>query len=348
MRLGSNRQTHRILRIPAAILFGAATILLSSCQSETPTEAGGGAPTAIREVPMLAGAAQAARAVTNRLARPWATIPRRTTTPALTTNDGNINSPFDLTYYGGAVVNQATSWNLYVNCPSGAADCWGNGYLSPATFLNDLSHSSMIKLANQYLGSNAYGRFPVRELRLHADPPIPDPVSDTAPSPTTSGNTFYDIDIIGMVISAGQFTGATGYNNIYHVFLPAGTDVCWFPGFCYSPDDPNSFAFCAYHGWFDDLDGNHYLYTVEPYQNVDGCRFPYQIPHGTIDATASTLSHEFFETITDPDLDAWFNSLTGEEIGDLCAPFHNNERLGNHSYVIQSEYSNEVHNCTDR
>ena len=74
----------------------------------------------------------------------------------------------------------------------------------------------------------------------------------------------------------------------------------------------------------------------------------HQSPHGAIDATASTLSHEFFETITDPDGRSWFNLLTGFEVGDLCSPFGYNERLNRHSYMIQSEYSNAIHNCTDR
>jgi len=32
----------------------------------------------------------------------------------------------------------------------------------------------------------------------------------------------------------------------------------------------------------------------------------------------------------------------------LCFVFRNNEHLGRHSYVIQSEYSNNVHLCTDQ
>jgi hypothetical protein len=41
-----------------------------------------------------------------------------------------------------------------------------------------------------------------------------------------------------------------------------------------------------------------------------------------IDSTNDTLSHELIEAITDPDLDAWWNSIGfgmfGEEIADEC------------------------------
>jgi hypothetical protein len=131
------------------------------------------------------------------------------------------------------------------------------------------------------------------------------------------------------------------------VFLPKGTDMCMDSTHCYSPDNPSTFVFCAFHGSVDFGSNRHVLFSVEPYQAVAGCEIPGQTPHGVIDATASVLSHEFLETVTDPDLDAWFNLLTGNEIGDLCFAFGNNEPMGGHSYVIQEEYSNSVHNCSD-
>ena len=78
------------------------------------------------------------------------------------------------------------------------------------------------------------------------------------------------------------------------------------------------------------------------------------------DSTNNVLSHEVFETITDPDGSAWWNSLDngifGEQIGDECsfllftqtAVFFDPSDVILHgkSYVAQPEYNNNQHACT--
>jgi len=145
------------------------------------------------------------------------------------------------------------------------------------------------------------------------------------------------------VFSAVTAINASGYTAIYHVFLPQGTDMCIEPGFCYSPDNFQTFGFCAFHSSVDFDADTHVLFSVEPYQAVPGCEIPGQTPHGVIDATASTLSHELIETITDPDGDAWFG-LFGE-VADLCFLFASDQRVNKHDYFLQSEYSNKARAC---
>ena len=68
-----------------------------------------------------------------------------------------------------------------------------------------------------------------------------------------------------------------------------------------------------------------------------------------MDSTDSTLSHEIFETITDPDFG--FGSIitdgpfTGLEIGDICAINPYVHTIGSQSYKTQLEYSNNSHAC---
>ena len=248
-----------------------------------------------------------------------------------------VQSPFDLTFHGGPVVTHATNWNIYVNCPQGPATCWGTGSLTPKTFLRDFDASSMIEIMGQYLGEDPTGRFrQVNELATTVTFPI-----DTADNTPTAG--FQDI--FAILFAAASFTGKSGYDNIYHIFLPQGTNMCQTATVCYSPNNPNTEVFCAFHGSVDFGPNFHVLYSLEPYQGTDVCDLPNQTR--VIDGTASTLSHEFSETITDPDLDAWFNNLTENEIGDLCFVFRNPERVNSHEYVIQEEYSNTVNACTD-
>jgi hypothetical protein len=227
-------------------------------------------------------------------------------------------------------VKGGTNRNIYVNCTAGPASCWGTGALTPATFLRDFNLSSMIGIANQYLGEDATDKFSIQELST---------------TTTFANNTASLNDVFSILFAASNFTKASGYNNVYHVFLPRGTDMCMTATACYSPDNPSTFAFCAFHGSVDFGPHWHVIYSVEPYQAVGGCVLPPQTR--VIDATASTLSHEFFESITDPDLDAWFNSLTGNEVSDLCAGFVNAEQVSRNVYAIQEQYSNTVHACTD-
>jgi hypothetical protein len=159
--------------------------------------------------------------------------------------------------------------------------------------------------------------------------------------------------------------GGSGYGHIYHIFIPPGVDMCLVSPSatqCYSPDNPSTWYFCAFHGSIDFSDVGHVLFSVEPYQNVPGCSVPPGSPNGQLkDSTDNVLSHESFEAISDPDGDAWWvqagTVLNGEEIGDNCIrsayfPQWNSYfwdygvvRLKGHPYTIQPEYSNEVHGC---
>jgi hypothetical protein len=144
------------------------------------------------------------------------------------------------------------------------------------------------------------------------------------------------------------------------VFLPKGVDTCFDQtSICYSPDNPSTFFFCAYHGSVSFNDIGHVLFSVEPYQNVAGCQVAPPNPNGILsDSTDSTLSHELIEAITDPDPGSgWVanSSLleSGAEIGDICEPVGNAKfqfldpvlSLNGHKYEIQLEYSNKYHAC---
>jgi hypothetical protein len=230
--------------------------------------------------------------------------------------------------------------NPAVNCTSPA--CWGN----PEQFLNDLSGSDFIRMADQYTGVKSDNQFTVGT-----------PKSFNIPLP----HKLTDLDVLAFVHAVAASTGQTGYNHIYHVFIPPGTDECFDSSFsvCYSPDNPNTYFFCAYHSSVD-FDIGHVLYTVEPFQSVPGCNVAAGSPNGQlVDSQASVLSHELFETITDPDGDAWWNTETndlfGDEVADECSflIFTNVGvffdppafSVGPRKYAVQMEYNNFTHAC---
>jgi hypothetical protein len=120
---------------------------------------------------------------------------------------------------------------------------------------------------------------------------------------------------------------------------------------CYSPDNPLTFAFCAYHSAMN-IGGVDVFYTVIPYEDVSGCMAPKPNPNSAlIDSTNSPLSHELFETISDPfPGTGWVadNSSVeaGNEIGDICVgPDLSYVLVKGHTYQTQLEYSNARHGC---
>ena len=249
--------------------------------------------------------------------------------------------PGDLVYNGGLVVEFAQSHAIYLR-PNGVcpiSQCWGN----PEGFLRDLSRSDLIHVVDQYVGLHSGLRYTVGSRAF---------INFTPPA-----SPFTDDDMLAFVHAVASKTGETGYGHIYHVFLPQGVDECFDSTFsvCYSPDNPDTFFFCAYHGYADFDDIGHVLYSVEPYQGSDcadhqAANGP--LPNGVlIDSTNDTLSHELIEAITDPDLDAWWNSIGfgmfGQEIADEClfADGPATFRVGDRRYAAQTEYSNAEHAC---
>ncbi len=246
---------------------------------------------------------------------------------------------------GGPTVLSTRHHPIYVNA---APSTWGD----VPGFLTDYGKSRMIHLVDQYIGSSDNNRYRMGIQFLAGGYPVP------------ANNTLGIDDILNLVYAGASISG-NGYGHLYHVFLPPGVDMCLSgpPVQCYSPDNPNTWYFCAFHGsvTFSGAVG-HVLFSVEPYQDVVGCSVP---PTGTgsgqlTDSTDNVLSHEVTETITDPDGDAsWVHAgtaLFGGEIGDVCvrsALFPDNNpywdygivRLNGHPYTIQPEYSNQAHGC---
>jgi hypothetical protein len=229
----------------------------------------------------------------------------------------------------GPVVVSATSHNVYINCE---ASCWGN----PEQFLRDLASSSFVHLLDQYVGTTAEARYTVGKSV---------PVTQTIYDNSLDSN-----EILALVDSASKTYGS-GYHVIYHVFLPKGVNTCISGSDqCYSPDNKSTFVFCAYH-MSGDLPGDrHVLYTVEPYQYVDDCSAAGSAGGSPLEnSTDSSLSHELFETVTDPDINAWIavaQAVSGQEIGDLCEGKNYPVQLGTRLYSMQLEYSDDVHGCS--
>lgn len=188
---------------------------------------------------------------------------------------------------------------------------------------------------------------------------------DTHPYPHagTVADPLLDPDIegeIGRVIAARGWDAQPG--DEYYVFTGYGTEVC------YTIDKSScTFSthgeFCGYHS-FGDLNPAQsdlrLTYAVIP--DISGCvgalgDNPTASPNGdrVADAIISVVSHEQFETVSDPSAQSWYEAGIEEgEIGDLCVnaygtlrPDGSNITLAHgDEYVIQQEWSDLAGGCT--
>lgn len=266
--------------------------------------------------------------------------------------------PLDMTNPdNNPTVVTAQHHNIYVNVPPST---WGD----PDRFLTDLGQSTFINLVDEYVGSHAPNRYTLgTSFQVYRPAAVP-------------GNTVADGFLQAVVHAAAVQTGS-GYGHIYHIYLPQGVDVCYSSAtICYSPDNPANMVFCAFHSAFFFFDAvGLTLFTVEPYQNISACNVAPGTPNGqTADSTYNSLSHEVFETITDPipptpgiTTGSWisrnlnfreFDLSAGLEVADACerlavvdGTLHSanpNILLNGNLYSVQAIYSNQNHSCTYR
>jgi len=222
----------------------------------------------------------------------------------------------------------------YSNCPA----CWASDSIrnlpsAITQYLTDLNASTDITVTNQYTHSTMSRRYPPGSTWWNVNWSVPASITDT------------DVQsAIHAVITAAGGVSAAGPGHVYHLFLPPGQDVCMSPGVCYSPDNPNTFYFCGYHGAVVFNDVGPVFYSVQPYAPVDGCQTSTQNP---LSAQVSVLGHEITEAITDPYPGyGWVaTNIMGEEIGDLCAWNMYTRKIGSNTYTTQLEYSNAAHAC---
>jgi hypothetical protein len=108
-------------------------------------------------------------------------------------------------------------------------------------------------------------------------------------------------------------------------------------------------SFCAYHGNFGLNGGNaFYGFLSDASFNTAGCAEGTNTAVNTqlaSDREVAMMSHEFFETITDPLGNAWWDTSTGNEIGDNCNQIPATVTMNSHRYVVQKQWSNASSSC---
>jgi hypothetical protein len=263
----------------------------------------------------------------------------------------------NLNYHGGKIMKKSFTYAIYWDPPT-----LQNG--NPSFF--SAQYQTII---NRYF--NDVGGQPIKSLygnntQYYQSPPLVHiknisslagtfvdthafPASGCTDS-ATPGNCLSDSQIQAEVSHARSVNGwSAGAKNMFFVFTPKGE------GSCFNNSSSCAFTvYCAYHGSF----GNT-IYANMPYGNTfnGNCTTLSQFPNDAdADVEISITSHEHMEAVTDPNLNAWYDS-SGEEIGDLCAYNYGsitldggkaNEQWNGHFYVVQQEWDNAVSGCVQK
>jgi hypothetical protein len=265
---------------------------------------------------------------------------------------GGVQGSGNLVSHGGPVETSSTNylifWGAFPNttvnvaCPTCSAlpplpDPDYEGLIS--SFFHNVGGTSYYGMLGQYGASNSSqvgGEY----------------VDNLNPYPVNTSATVQDSDIQAEVRRAeavNGWTGGLGHN--FFVMLAPGETECAPSLGCSGTD------FCGYHETESDLRGAQTPYEVIPFPenpSLSGLCTVGQSPNGdpAADDAVNIISHELFETVTDPDLTAWWDGA-GYEIGDKCAwTFGNTGLTGSNvtlhgvSFIVQLEYSNRISNCS--
>ncbi len=130
---------------------------------------------------------------------------------------------------------------------------------------------------------------------------------------------------------------AIGANTQIIVVSPSGTN----------PGGGFGSQYCAWHSWTAYSGGNDFSYTNLPYLPDQGSNCGANSVQNGFDGWSIVGGHEYAESVTDPFLNAWYDSSgSAGEIGDKCAwtgLFA--ESMGGSAYAQQALWDNNTTSC---
>jgi hypothetical protein len=251
-------------------------------------------------------------------------------------------------------------------CPSANSGCTrsfdttvkggiGNYETIIRRFVNDVGGTGYFNVNTQYFGSCPEGSDSTcvpsnfaKSVTVPSDGVFLDNTSAYAHAGTTS-DPLQDGDDIQAEVQralASHPTWQAGTSSEFFVFTPIGMNECNSQGCTFK--NPQRFI-CGYHDSFSS-NGLDNVYAFMPANFALGC-LTTGAPNGQVatDKEIVVMSHEFFESISDPkpNADTAWNSNNGE-IGDQCngqlgavRPNGSNVTLNGHIYVVQQIWSND-------
>jgi hypothetical protein len=260
-----------------------------------------------------------------------------------------------LTYNGGPVMLTATTYAIYWLPPTlqdGTPAGTTKTYQALITrFLKDYAGHGVANNNTQYYQSIAGTKY-IQSKGAFGGAYVDTSVYPASGciDPQTPHGCLSDAQLQAEISKAMALKGWTGgLGHMFLLFTSNGEGSCY-AGMCAYRD------YCAYHSYFGSS-SDPVVYSNQPYGDTSVCQISPTPPSPTGDAVADTAitaaSHELTEAITDPELDAWFDT-SGYEIADECAYSYApltwdggiaNQSWNGHYYLLQTEWDNHSGSC---
>jgi hypothetical protein len=296
--------------------------------------------------------------------------PTRNAALRLSRYDGKA-SVKPLEYHEGPVMPSNTNYALYWD-PAGAPEYPGGYQTGLNRYFEDLAHDSggalnTDSVLTQYGDSG--GQF--ADYASSFGGALND--TDAYPANGCSRASFCLTDE-QLRVEITAFVKAHGLpidlKHEYFVLTPPGVETCLEASGTECSAGTSHPQFCAYHD-FIPVGGSAIVYADDPYvagvgASAEACDAGEEHPNNNAsDATiGGGLAHEHSESLTDPELNAWFDSA-GNEVADKCRTFKRATEFGeplgkapdgsNYNQVIdgdlywyQQEWSNAAGACRQR
>jgi hypothetical protein len=277
---------------------------------------------------------------------------------------GSAGKPVE--YHGGPVMSSNTDYALYWDPTGGAA--YPSGYESGLDrYFEDLAHDSggeqnIDSVLTQYF--DEAGEFADYDVHFGGA------LSDTDAYPA-NGCSAAPICLTDEQLRA-ELTAYVQAHDLpmdlqheYFLLTPPGVESCFEAAGRSCSAGTKHAAYCAYHGYIA-VGKAILIYANDPYANGTNCDTGEEHPNDNAsDATiGGGLAHEHSESVTDPELNAWYDSK-GDEVADKCRTFKQASEFGeplgkapdgsNYNQVIdgdlywyQQVWSNETGACEQR
>jgi IPT/TIG domain len=273
-----------------------------------------------------------------------------------------------LKYHGGPIMTSNTNYTLYWD-PAGAPE-YPAGYESGINrYFEDVAHDSggllnTNSVLTQYY--NEAGEFANYDSHfggaLIDTDPYPANGCSAAPTCLTDDQLRTELE---KYVEAHKLP--TDLSHEYFILTPTGVESCYEAAGHSCSAGTKQAAYCAYHSYIL-LEKGVIVYANNPY--VAGlpleCDYGEEHPNeNASDATiAGGLAHEHSESVTDPELNAWYDSRE-EEVADKCRTFKAtteygeplgkapdgadyNQVINGDLYLYQQVWSNEEGVCEQR
>ncbi len=263
----------------------------------------------------------------------------------------------NLRHGSGPVIHTSTTYAIFwepSHLQDGSSTSVGSTYNSLQTqFLSDVGNTSFYNIMTQYYDTNnASGHIQNSSTfgGSYVDTSAyPAHVSDcNTQGSTNPTDCISDSQMQGEITNVKNARGwASSPNSVFILFTMPGEDTCSaIVGGC------SSTTYCGFHYYYG---SGSQPYAILPYNGSgQGCDAGQPSPNNAdADHEISTVSHELFETVTDPRPNQNWTGPLGE-IGDACGYKYGsygydggqaNEFLHGHYYTTQMEWSNAIGNC---